>query len=121
MELIKTKIFFVDKKAVVDIRDYQRTLAIKLGEDIIIKLTKDEKEIGKMRLKLEQLKDEKLILRRERVPSKIYPGQTYELLSYKWKQAPLTAKDRKAKKDAEKRAKYEAMSEEERFKSGYNN
>ncbi len=53
---------------------------------------------------------------KQRVPSNIYPGQSYLLLSYKWKQKSPTTKEKKAKKVSEAFEKYNKMSEEDKSK-----
>jgi hypothetical protein len=103
------------KDEFIDIRDYERNKAINYGQDILIILEENGKE-SRMVLTLEQLKDESLILNRQRVASKVYTGQWYELLSYKWKKTPLTKAEKKKKKIQEEFEKFNALSEEDQLK-----
>ena len=93
----------------VDVRSYERQDAILRNQDLLIVLD----GVGEMLLTVDQLKDEKLILSKQRVPSRVYIGQYYDLISYKWKERKLTAKEKKQKKNQEAFAKYNSLSPEE--------
>lgn len=112
-EIHRTKLYGKE----IDIRSYERQDALSRNQDLLVILDDDNgNQIGRMILTTDQLKDESLILNRQRVASKVYQGQWYELLSYRFKKTPLTPKERKAKKDAEKWEKYNSLNAEQKAK-----
>jgi len=68
----------------IDLRSYERDDAIKNKKDIVLVLQEEDKIIGKMTLTVAKLKKKSLIKSQTRVPSKVYLGQYYNLLSYEW-------------------------------------
>ncbi|MFA5652263.1 MAG: hypothetical protein WC933_02770 [Candidatus Paceibacterota bacterium] len=112
----RTKLYKSDQ---IDVRSYERQDAIAHNQDLLIILEEDGVEKGRMVLTLDQLKDESLILNRQRVASKRYLGQWYDLLSYKWKKTPLTKAEKKKKKTQEAWEKANKL-EKENPKEFYN-
>lgn len=78
------KLWFKDGKALIDVRDYEVSDALRRKKDILIVLEEDGKMVGKMTLTVAQLKKKRLIRDKQTVASKIYPGQHYTILSYDW-------------------------------------
>lgn len=82
-----------------DIRSYEIQECVSKKQDLLCVLEdENHKILGKMNIPLKKLKQKRWIKKAQTVPSKIYPGQFYDLLSVEWSPEKELTKDEWEKK-----------------------